>query len=672
MRKLFVFFLLFGLLMVGCSSSDQKDPSGPVFAFESYDMALDVIPAVPYEADFVYLERSLTAEDAFTACSIHTGNVGRYYRNDVILVCADPPEMNRGNHYNALLVQDGQLQELPRSYFLETVEICGTDFTVEFEYTLHSGQVIVTYMPVDTEGYRIMNQDAGENQCLLLFECAREDGTLFSYPVILNPETGVRTELLAVIGEERILPGWVGALHLSEDQKILAKTHENRYHYYNLSTGTAQDLSVMTGRTLETCSMADGKIICQDASDGFWSVDTDTMAVSQLELDIAEVLLFNGIHSAGNQTYLLYRDPSGALLYYDFLTMNGDVLSEPAGWTVSRDYLYPCYDGRKAFQHYLDQQGTYQVLIFDCDRKKLLLLSRENPNAVRESMISWTEDGELVITTDSNQEFYVYQWKEMKEEMNQTEEIRNSQYREEDFVPVLEYIPDLLVDMKYAFPDNFTGHTIYEFQEPYLRYGTVKKLMAAQEELKTMGYRLKLWDAFRPVSAQFKLWEILPDDTYVANPLKGFSPHSRGNTVDITMVLADGTEIEMPTEFDDFSTKADRDYSDNTQTAAANAMVLQTVMEKHGFNGYFGEWWHYVDAVRYEVEHIFDPSVISVWYADCQEYITLRSAADTAADSITRIPVREEVTLLGYQDAFALVDFRGQRGYVLREYLSQE
>lgn len=238
-----------------------------------------------------------------------------------------------------------------------------------------------------------------------------------------------------------------------------------------------------------------------------------------------------------------------------------------------------------------------------------------------------------------------------------------------EFVRVMDYIPDLIVELKYAYPDNFTGHTIYAFQDAYLRYGTVKKLMAVQEELHTLGLGLKLWDGFRPTSAQFTLWEILPDSTYVANPNVGFSSHSRGNTVDITLVNAFGEEIEMPTEFDDFSVKADRNYSDCTHTAASNATLLQDTMEKHGFVGYYGEWWHFADSVRYDVETCFDPALISVWYADCNEFITLRSAPDTAAESLQRIPVGSEFTLLGYSGGFAYVEFYGQRGYVLTAYI---
>jgi len=281
----------------------------------------------------------------------------------------------------------------------------------------------------------------------------------------------------------------------------------------------------------------------------------------------------------------------------------------------------------------------------------------------------WMTEGSIPVTEAALQTETVMEEKDM----TITEYTENTVLPERldaDFVRVRDYIPDLIVEMKYAYPDNFTGHSIYDFTEAYLRYGTVKKLMAVQEELRSQGLGLKLWDGFRPTAAQFKLWEILPDSTYVANPNKGFSSHSRGNTVDITVVNAFGEEIEMPTGFDDFSAKADRDYSDCTEAAAANAMLLQNTMEKHGFVGYYGEWWHFADSVRYDVEVCFDPSLLSDWYADCQEYISLRREPDTAAEVITRIPVGETFTLMGYAGDFAYVEFLGQRGYVLTGYIA--
>ena len=175
------------------------------------------------------------------------------------------------------------------------------------------------------------------------------------------------------------------------------------------------------------------------------------------------------------------------------------------------------------------------------------------------------------------------------------------------FVRVLDYIPTASQELRYATENNFTGQVIYDFEDVYLRWGTVKKLMLVSRDLEELGLYMKIWDGFRPVSAQFVLWEVCPDPTYVANPTTGHSSHSRGNTIDLTLADANGREVEMPTGFDDFSTLANRDYSDCTDAAANNAQLLEILMEKHGFSGYYGEWWHFSDTVNYPVEQEFEP-----------------------------------------------------------------
>lgn len=183
-----------------------------------------------------------------------------------------------------------------------------------------------------------------------------------------------------------------------------------------------------------------------------------------------------------------------------------------------------------------------------------------------------------------------------------TQEITTEKEPEDDeYVLVKKYIPDIYVELRYATENNFTGVKIYDFTEAYLRYGTVKKLAQVQKELKQQGYSLKIWDAYRPFEAQQKLWEVYPDPNYVANPANGMKKHNLGGTVDITMVAADGSIIPMPTEFDDFSLKADRNYSDiEDEEAVNNVMILQNAMENNGFTGYQGEWWDYSDTVEYE------------------------------------------------------------------------
>lgn len=253
-------------------------------------------------------------------------------------------------------------------------------------------------------------------------------------------------------------------------------------------------------------------------------------------------------------------------------------------------------------------------------------------------------------------------------ETSATEVTPRPEPSDESFVNVKTYIPDIVIDLRYATDNNFTHVPIYDFTDAWLRYGTVKKLISVQEELQSRGLCLKLWDGFRPTSAQFKLWEIYPDSTYVANPNRGFSAHSRGNTVDVTIVYADGTELVMPTGFDDFSELADRDYSDCTEEAAINAQFLEQLMTKHGFKPYAGEWWHFTDTQAYPLEQAFTPIAPSLYYAHCKSYISLRSNPSTAATVLVKIPADQQFWVVASCGEFVYIEYQGLYGYVLRSY----
>lgn len=248
-----------------------------------------------------------------------------------------------------------------------------------------------------------------------------------------------------------------------------------------------------------------------------------------------------------------------------------------------------------------------------------------------------------------------------------------SELLDSDLVKIADYIPNIAQDLRYATTDNFTGQVIYEFTDAYLRCGTLQKLIKAQEILNGQGLGLKIWDGFRPVYAQALLYEAWPDPNYVSHPVTGYRGHCRGNAVDLTLIdLETGEELVMPTDFDDFSAKADRDYSDCTEEETANAKILEAAMVSAGFTPYSAEWWHFTDPVSYNVDEYFDPAVISTWTANCEEFITLRNAPSYTGTEITRIPDGERFTLLGWAGKFAYVRCRGYSGYVLSSYIQPE
>ncbi len=240
------------------------------------------------------------------------------------------------------------------------------------------------------------------------------------------------------------------------------------------------------------------------------------------------------------------------------------------------------------------------------------------------------------------------------------------------FVRVKDYIPDIEVGLRYAGTDNFMGKAIYDFTDAYLRYGTVKKLMKVQSALAEYGLRLKIWDAYRPGNAQHIMWHYCQNETYIDNPAVRYSSHTMGDTVDITLVDAAGNEVPMPSDYDVFSKQGDRDYSDCTEEQKKNAQLLEKLMESNGFFGYDEEWWHFSDSASYSTNLYFDPAVISVWYANCSTYLSLRKTPYLEGTEIDRIKPGESVILLGWYEKFAFVDYQGTQGYVSSSYLKPE
>jgi len=160
------------------------------------------------------------------------------------------------------------------------------------------------------------------------------------------------------------------------------------------------------------------------------------------------------------------------------------------------------------------------------------------------------------------------------------------------FVNLKDYSKDFIYDMKYATEDNFLKAKVYDCAECVLRYKTVQALVAANKVFMKNGYKIKIYDCYRPLSIQKKMWEIVSNPEYVADPKKG-SIHNRGGAVDISLVNADGIELEMGTKFDFFGIQAGHNYKKLPVPVIANRKYLKSVMIKNGFNSFDSEWWHY-------------------------------------------------------------------------------
>ncbi len=160
------------------------------------------------------------------------------------------------------------------------------------------------------------------------------------------------------------------------------------------------------------------------------------------------------------------------------------------------------------------------------------------------------------------------------------------------FVNLKSYSSDFLYDMRYATENNFLQAKVYDCAECFLRYKTVKKLIEANEKFKKKGYTIKLYDCYRPLDIQKKMWAIVPNPIYVADPKKG-SIHNRGGAVDLTLVDKDGNELDMGTPFDHFGEEAAHSYQNLPPNVIANRKLMREIMESCSFKSFASEWWHY-------------------------------------------------------------------------------
>ena len=164
--------------------------------------------------------------------------------------------------------------------------------------------------------------------------------------------------------------------------------------------------------------------------------------------------------------------------------------------------------------------------------------------------------------------------------------------QQSDFVRLKDLSPDFVYELKYATPDNFLKQAVYDCGECYLRKSTAEALVKANEAFKQLGYRIKLFDCYRPLSVQKKMWKILPGTHYVANPAKG-SKHNRGAAVDLTLVDAQGKELNMGTPFDFFGKEAHHTYTQHSKEVLENRKLLKETLNKYNFKSIYSEWWHY-------------------------------------------------------------------------------
>jgi D-alanyl-D-alanine dipeptidase len=173
----------------------------------------------------------------------------------------------------------------------------------------------------------------------------------------------------------------------------------------------------------------------------------------------------------------------------------------------------------------------------------------------------------------------------------------NSTLAEAGLIRIAEVDRSIAVDLRYTRGSAIAKKPLYAENMPaLLRPETAVRLRKANEQVKLYGYRIKVWDAYRPPSAQLVLWDASGhDDRFVANPFSQPSQHSCGTAVDVTLVTKSGEPVKMPTGFDSFTPQAAAAYQHPDPEVMKRKHILQQAMSQAGFFPLPNEWWHFTD-----------------------------------------------------------------------------
>ncbi len=186
--------------------------------------------------------------------------------------------------------------------------------------------------------------------------------------------------------------------------------------------------------------------------------------------------------------------------------------------------------------------------------------------------------------------------------------VETGDYHRTDLVELVKLDPRLKLDIRYATTNNFTGKQMYSQARAFLQRPIARALIRAHKQARKLGYGFTIHDAYRPWAVTKFFWDVTPPDkrSFVANPSRG-SKHNRGCAVDMTLHdLKTGLPVQMPSPYDDFTDKADPDFTGGTPEQRGLRDLLRSLMEKQGFTVDGGEWWHfdYKDWRKYRIGNV--------------------------------------------------------------------
>ncbi|WP_291721398.1 M15 family metallopeptidase [Bernardetia sp.] len=248
----------------------------------------------------------------------------------------------------------------------------------------------------------------------------------------------------------------------------------------------------------------------------------------------------------------------------------------------------------------------YSILLIFCvfifsnctnQSSKNLQASEEIEKTVQDS-IKKIEEEKLKFIEDSLEKV------ELQAKKEDEKKVYFESLEDSAMVELIKYDSSLVLDIRYATENNFMKQKVYPCAKALLRKVAAEALFEANEKFKEKGYRIKVYDGYRPLSVQWILWNTTTNKNYVANPRRG-SNHNKGCAVDMTLVDENGKELNMGTEYDFFGKEAHHTFTNfPTKTKdeiLKNRKLLKNIMASVGFSSISNEWWHYNFKIKYPV-----------------------------------------------------------------------
>jgi len=181
-------------------------------------------------------------------------------------------------------------------------------------------------------------------------------------------------------------------------------------------------------------------------------------------------------------------------------------------------------------------------------------------------------------------------------------------FKDSDLVELIKLDSTFKLDIRYATTNNFVGKPVYKEARAFLQRPAAEALVAVNKEFKKLGYKLLIFDGYRPWRITKLFWNMTPKDKkkFVANPKNG-SRHNRGCAIDLSLYnIATGKEVQMTGTYDEMTERSYPNYTGGSDSQRKMRDLLRSKMETHGFTVYEYEWWHFdfKDWRSYHIEDI--------------------------------------------------------------------